>query len=159
MTFIVAMDVNRGMGWKGRLPWRLPADLAHFRKTTTGHAVVMGRKTWDSIGRPLPRRTNIVLSRRPAPAEAEGVLWAGSPEEALRLAGNSQVFVIGGAEVFRLFLPMADRILLTLIHHEFPADTFFPELEEEAWRLVSSIPGITDEENPYSYTFLEYVRS
>lgn len=159
ITIIAAMDQNRGIGWKGRLPWRLPADLGRFRRITTGHAVLMGRKTWASIGQPLPDRTNIVLSRRPAPAEGDGALWADSPEAGLRLAGDGEVFIIGGAEIYNLLLPRADRLLLTMIHHDFPADTFFPELEEAAWRLASSVPGVTDEKNPYRYTFLEYLRT
>ncbi|RAV04122.1 dihydrofolate reductase [Paenibacillus sp. YN15] len=157
ITLIAAMDQNRGIGREGRLPWRLPGDLARFRRITTGHAVLMGRKTWESIGRPLPDRTNIVLSRRPAPADAQGVLWASTPEEGLKLAGEGEVFIIGGAEVFKLFLPRADRLLLTLIHQAFPADTFFPKVEEGQWELASVVPGMTDEDNPYSYDFREYL--
>lgn len=158
ITLIAAMDQNRGIGWQGRLPWRLPADLDRFRRITTGHAVLMGRKTWDSIGRPLPERTNIVMSRHKAPAEANGVLWASSPEEALRLAGDGEKFIIGGAEIYRLFLPRADRLLLTRVNGEFQADAFFPEVEEEQWEQVGVVPGSTDTDNPYSYEFLEYLR-
>ncbi|MNC36758.1 Dihydrofolate reductase [compost metagenome] len=150
------MDQNRGIGREGRLPWRLPADLARFRRMTTGHAVLMGRKTWDSIGHPLPERTNIVLSRNPAPADAHGALWASSPEQGLELAGDGEVFIIGGAQIYSLFLPRADRLLLTQLHHQFPADAFFPEPDGARWQLVSVVPGITDEDNPYSYEFREY---
>ncbi len=158
ITLIAATDQNRGIGLQGRLPWRLPADLDRFRRITTGHAVLMGRKTWESIGRPLPERTNIVMSRHPASAEAKGVLWAASPEEALRVAGNGEVFIIGGAEIYSLFLPRADRLLLTRIHGEFQADAFFPELDEEQWEQAEAVPGVTDKDNPYSYEFREFRR-
>lgn len=158
ITLIAATDQNRGIGLQGRLPWRLPADLDRFRRITTGHAVLMGRKTWESIGRPLPERTNIVMSRHPAPAEANGVLWASSPEEAIRLAGDGDVFIIGGAEIYSLFLPRADRLLLTRIHGEFQADAFFPELDEEQWEQAEAVPGVTDKDNPYSYEFREFRR-
>lgn len=158
ITLIAATDENRGIGLQGRLPWRLPADLDRFRRITTGHAVLMGRKTWESIGRPLPGRTNIVMSRHPSPAEANGLLWAASPEEALRLAGDGEVFIIGGAEIYSLFLPLADRLLLTRLHGEFQADAFFPEVDEQQWEQVDAVPGVTDRENPYAYEFLEYRR-
>ncbi|MDF2935232.1 MAG: dihydrofolate reductase [Paenibacillaceae bacterium] len=159
ITLIAAMDQNRGIGREGRLPWRLPADLARFRRITTGHAVLMGRKTWDSLSRPLPERTNIVLSRQPAPAETLGALWAPSPEKGLELAGGGEVFIIGGAETYSLFLRRADRLLLTMIHHDFPADAFFPQRDEARWELVSSVPGVTDEENPYRFTYQEFLRT
>lgn len=158
ITLIAATDQNRGIGLQGRLPWRLPADLDRFRRITTGHAVLMGRKTWESIGRPLPERTNIVLSRHPAPAEANGVLWASSPEEALRLARDGEVFIIGGAEIYALFLPRADRLLLTRINGEFQADAFFPEVDEGQWKQVAAVPGVTDRDNPFSYEFREFRR-
>ncbi len=158
ITLIAATDQNRGIGLQGRLPWRLPADLDRFRRITTGHAVLMGRKTWKSIGRPLPERTNIVMSRHPAPVEANGVLWASSPEEALRLAGDGEVFIIGGAEIYGLFLPRADRLLLTRINGEFQADAFFPEVDEGQWKQVAAVPGVTDRDNLFSYEFREFRR-
>lgn len=158
ISFVVAMDQNRGIGYKGRLPWHLPADLKFFKETTTGHTILMGRKTFESIGRPLPNRTNVVLTGNPD-FRAEGVEIVRSPEEALkRFAADRDLYVIGGAEIFRQLLPFADKLIVTRIGHSFAADTFFPELAVEEWREVSCVPGVTDELNPYPYQFVELVR-
>lgn len=157
VTFIVAMDRNRGIGLHNKLPWHLPADLKFFRHTTTGHAVLMGRKTYESIGKPLPNRTNVVLTRDPG-FRAEGVTVLHSPEEAVRQFEDGELFVIGGAEIFNRLLPLADKLLVTWIDHEFEADTFFPELREDEWRVTSRTPGVTDEKNPYKFEFVTYER-
>lgn len=158
ITFVVAMDRRGGIGFRNKLPWHLPADLRFFRETTTGHVILMGRKTYEAIGRPLPNRTNVVLTRdrtfRP-----EGVTVLHTVEEALRLYGEEELYVIGGAEIFKLLLPLADKLVVTRIDQEFEADTFFPEIGEEQWRITSRVPGITDEQNPYSYEFLTYERT
>lgn len=157
MIFVAAMDRNRGIGFLGRLPWHLPADLKFFRRTTLGHTVLMGRKTFDSIGRPLPDRTNIVLTGNTR-FQAEGVKVIHSPEEAASLAFREDVYVIGGGEVFRLLMPWADKLILTRIDHQFPADVFFPALDESRWTVQTAARGITDQQNPYSYEFVELVR-
>ncbi|MET0961618.1 MAG: dihydrofolate reductase [Noviherbaspirillum sp.] len=132
-TLIVAMDRKRGIGIANQLPWRLPEDLAHFKRTTTGHAIVMGRKTYESVGRPLPGRRNIVVSRNPA-WRAEGVSVAATPQQACELARDeTEVFIIGGAELFAQTLGLARRMIVTEIDGEFECDTFFPEISARDW--------------------------
>jgi dihydrofolate reductase len=140
VSLIVAMATNRVIGSNGTLPWHLPADLRRFRAETMGHHIVMGRSTFESIGRPLPGRTSIVLTRDPS-ASFPGVLVAHSLPEALeQSAGDRDVFVIGGEQVFRAALPIADRILLTEVRLDVGGDTVFPDLEPGAWTMVSSEP-------------------
>ncbi|MFD0868862.1 MULTISPECIES: dihydrofolate reductase [Paenibacillus] len=158
LTLIAAMDRNRVIGRDNDIPWKLPKDQMFFRQTTMGHPIVMGRKNYESMGRPLPGRRNIVLTRNPD-YRAEGCEVVASPEEALALvAADPEVFIIGGEEVYRLFLPYAHRLVLTMIDHEFGGDTFFPEVNEEEWKLISVTPGVTDERNPYRYDFHVYER-
>ena len=134
------MANDRVIGADGALPWYLPADLRQFKAVTMGHHIIMGRSTFESIGRPLPGRTNIVLSRDPA-ASFAGVIVAHSLAEAIEHSdGDPDLFVIGGEQVFRAALPIADRILLTEIRLDVAGDTVFPELEPEAWTVVSSRP-------------------
>jgi dihydrofolate reductase len=134
ITLIVAMDRKRGIGIANQLPWRLPEDLAHFKRTTTGHAIIMGRKTFDSIGRPLPGRRNIVVTRNPA-WRHEGAMTASTPEQARALARNEQeAFIIGGAELFAQTIALADRMIVTEIAGQFACDTFFPEVDAASWR-------------------------
>jgi dihydrofolate reductase len=157
IIFVVAMDQNRGIGYNGKLPWLLPADMKFFRETTTGHVVFMGRKTYESIGKPLPDRTNVVLTRDVS-FQAEGVQVAHSVKEAVSRYSDEDLYVIGGAEIFKEMLPAADKLLITRIHHEFPADTYFPELKDEDWEQAACTPGVTDEKNPYTFEFVELVR-
>jgi dihydrofolate reductase len=134
ISLIVAMDRKRGIGIANHLPWRLPEDLAHFKRTTTGHAIIMGRKTFDSIGRPLPGRRNIVVTRNPG-WKKEGVLTAATPEQACALAQDEQeAFIIGGAELFIQTMALVDRMIVTEIAAEFDCDTFFPEVDPAAWQ-------------------------
>jgi dihydrofolate reductase len=134
ITFIVAMDRQRGIGINNRLPWHLPEDLAHFKRTTTGHPIIMGRKTYESIGRPLPNRRNIVVTRN-ASWRAEGVETAASPQAACDLiAEGEQAFIIGGAELFAQTLALADCLIVTEIDGVYPCDTFFPEINSDQWK-------------------------
>lgn len=131
ITIIAAMADNRVIGKDGAIPWHVPADLARFKSLTTGHPVIMGRKTFASIGRPLPGRLNIILSLQEK-YQPEGCLVARSPEEALALAGAAdEVFICGGGEVYRKMLPLANRIDLTVVHLEAEGDTFFPALPDD----------------------------
>lgn len=123
---IVAMTPDRVIGKDGTLPWHLPADLAFFKRTTTGHPIVMGRKTYDSIGRPLPKRRNIVLTRDPG-WSAPGVEVIHSPDDLFHLGLQGDVFIIGGSTVYDAFLPRLDEILVSRVHHLYPGDTVFPE--------------------------------
>lgn len=128
ISIIAAMASNGAIGRDGGLPWHLPADLRRFRELTTGHTVIMGRKTFESIGRPLPERVNIVITRQAGFGEP-GVTVAGSLEEALSMAsGEGEVFICGGGEIYLQALPLADRIYLTLIDRPFDGDAFFPEI-------------------------------
>ena len=161
---ILAMDENRVIGKDNKLPWHLPAELAYFKRVTMGHPIIMGRKTHESIGRPLPGRVNIVMTRDQE-YEAEGVVIVHSVEETMSLlpgimqtSQSAEAFVIGGAEVIRLFWPFADKLYITKIHYAFEGDTFFPEISEAEWKLVVKEKGITDEKNPYQYDYLIYER-
>jgi dihydrofolate reductase len=165
ISLIVAMDENRGIGYQNRLPWRLSADMKHFKSITMGHHLVMGRKTFQSIGRALSGRTMIVLSRQAGYASVlpEGCLTARSLEEALDLArerGETEVFVIGGAEVYRSALPLADRIYLTRVYATVPADVHFPEIRQEDWAPGEVRLFGADEQNqhPFSMVVLERAR-
>lgn len=136
VTLIAAMAANRVIGRGNALPWRLPADLRRFKRLTMGHFVLTGRRTWESIGGPLPGRRLIVVSRRPA-FHAEGIWTAGSIEEALALAGDEDVFVAGGEQIYRQTIDTAVRIELTRIEREFEGDAVFPRFEGAGWRLAA----------------------
>jgi dihydrofolate reductase len=155
---IWAMDRNRLIGLDNGMPWRLPAEQAYFRRITSGHAILMGRKTYDSLSmKPLPKRHNIVLTRDLS-FQAEGCTVIHTKEEALRIAERETLFIIGGSEVYSLFLPVADRLYITEIDHVFEGDAYFPEFDLTEWTEVSREPGLTDEKNPYAYKFLVYER-
>jgi dihydrofolate reductase len=165
ISIIAAMGRNRAIGRDNRLPWHLPADLKRFKALTRGHTLVMGRRTFESIGRPLPWRTTIVITRRPDYAP-EGVLTAPSLDAALELAartGDGELFIGGGEEIFRLGLDRADRLYLTCIDQDFPADTFFPHFDESQWRLVEredhpAAAGGTGDDPPFAFSFLTWDR-
>ena len=132
LSLIVAIDAQGGIGVRNTLPWRLPEDLAHFKRVTNGHPIVMGRKTFDSIGRALPNRRNIVVTRNPAWAH-EGVEAAGSLEQALALAGPVDSFVIGGAQLYAEAIKLADQLIVTEIAQTFACDAFFPAIDKNVW--------------------------
>jgi len=136
LTLVVAMDAQRGIGVDNKLPWHLPEDLAHFKRVTLGHPIIMGRKTFDSIGRPLPKRRNIVVTRNAGWAH-EGVEAAGSLPEAIALAGDEQASIIGGAQIFAESLQLADRMIVTHIDGVYRCDTFFPEIDAALWTVTA----------------------
>jgi dihydrofolate reductase len=154
---IWAMDRNGLIGREGRLPWHLPAELAYFRRTTMGHPVIMGRKTFESLGKPLPGRRNVVLSRNPD-FRPEGAEVAHDVPDVLERFRGVPFFVIGGAQIYRAFLPLADKLYVTRIDHAFEGDEHFPEVDWHAWRLVSDEPGPSDERNAYPFRFQVYER-
>jgi dihydrofolate reductase len=159
LSLIVAVAENGVIGNRGDLPWRLSADLRRFRRLTMGHHVIMGRKTFESIRRPLPGRTLIVITRQPN-YDGRGALMAASLDEALRLAENDErAFAIGGAEIFRLALPRSDRMYQTVVHDRPAGDTFFPAWNEAEWRLVEEQHGQADEKNSADYTFRTWERT
>lgn len=155
ISLMVAHDPNHVIGKENQLPWHIPEDLAYFKKHTVGKGIVMGRNTYESIGRPLPKRRNIVVSRR-ADLQIEGTDVVHSLEDAVRLAAevHEEVMIIGGEQIFRSILPKADRLYITLIHKEFDGDTYFPEYGE-GWELVSQSDRFQSGEIPYSYLIYE----
>ena len=153
-SLIVARARNGAIGLANAMPWHLPADLAHFKRTTLGHPVIMGRRTWESIGRALPGRKNIVVSRTPG-FRAEGAQVVGSLEEAWRAAeGAEEAFVIGGARLYAEALPEADRIYLTDVMAEVEGDTFFPRLDPREWRETLLAEQPADGRNAFALRFL-----
>lgn len=143
---IAAMASNRVIGRDGHLPWHLPEDLKFFKETTLGHPILMGRKTWESLGRPLPKRRNLVLSRSLDPAAAAGAEILRDPEQLESLGLEGTVFVIGGAEIYRLLMPRTSEILLTVLDQESEGDTVFPlfESEFEAPEIIQKLPGTAE---------------
>jgi len=158
VSIIAAMDRNRLIGNKNQLPWHLPADLAHFKKVTMGKPIIMGRKTFESIGRALPGRTSIVLTRA-SDFRGENVLVAHSLHQALEYAaGNDEVMIIGGSSIYELALPEADRLYLTYVEETYQGDAWFPEFEPGKWRVIASEAHAADEKNPSNYRFVTYER-
>ncbi len=158
LSIIVAMAANGVIGRDNELPWHLPADLQHFKQTTMGKPILMGRKTFESIGRPLPGRTNIVITRDDS-YTAQGCVVVTSIEDALKAAaGHDEVMVIGGAELYRQVLPEAKTIYLTRIHESFEGDTRFPEIRNTEWHQVERVDHEADEKNPYDYSFIRLDR-
>jgi len=158
ISIIAAMANNRVIGKEGALPWHLPADLKHFKALTLGKPIVMGRKTYASIGRPLPGRTNIVLTRD-LKFYAAGVTVVHSWIDALVACGSAEeVMVIGGAELYAQVLPEADWLYLTLVDHEVDGDAYFPEWSTSEWHEVQRVECPKDAENPYAMTFLTLIR-
>ncbi len=159
ISIIAALARNRVIGIHNRLPWRLPADLKFFRRTTLGHAVIMGRKNYESIGRPLPQRQNIVLSTDSG-YQAPGCQVRHSLAAALAAAGDDpEIFIIGGANLYAQALPLAERMYLTLIEAEFDGDAWFPEYDEREWREIAREEHAPDADNPYRFSFLTLQRA
>lgn len=158
LSLIVAIDRRGGIGKDNQLLWHLPADLKHFKSITTGHTVIMGRKTHESIGRPLPNRRNIVLSRRQI-GKPDGYEVMGSLDEALISCQDEQkAFVIGGAEIYRLAIDKADELYLTRVDTLADADTFFPDFNADEWELRSKEELPADEKNAFACAFEYYTR-
>jgi dihydrofolate reductase len=158
VSIIAAMADNRVIGRGNRLPWHLPADLAHFKRLTLKKPIVMGRRTWESLPGLLPQRTHIVVSRDSS-YRAEGCILVGSPREAVAAAGDvSEVMVIGGAALYRDMLPLADRMYLTRVAALVDGDVFFPEWDPDCWREVAREERGRDERNRYDLTFLTLER-
>ena len=162
LALIAAYAQNRVVGIDNKLPWHLPEDLKYFKRCTSGKAIIMGRKTFDSIGRPLPNRTNIVITRNPA-FKAEGVKVVSTLEAAIELAkavneinGIDEVMVIGGATIYELTLPIADRLYLTHVHAKVEGDAYFPEVDFSNWHEVERADYSASETNPYDYSFVVY---
>ena len=158
LSLIEAVSANGVIGDRGRIPWHLPADLRRFKRLTMGHHLLMGRKTFESLPRLLPGRTSIVLTRQPD-YSAPGALVVHRLEDALRLAAaDEQPFVIGGAELYRETLPLADRLFLTVVEASVPGDTHFPEWNPADWERVEQVGYPADQQHAHAYRFECYVR-
>lgn len=154
VAMIAAMAAGRVIGRDNQMPWHMPADLKHFKEVTMNKPVLMGRKTFESIGRPLPGRRNIIISRQLL--DIQGTEWAGSIEQALeKVADVEEVMVIGGGEIYRQCLPLASRLYLTLIELETEGDAWFPDYQQDyEWQITSEEQYLPDERNPHAYRFL-----
>lgn len=155
ISLIVAMDRNRGIGVNNTLPWRLSADLKMFKQLTMGHHIIFGRKTYESIGKPLPGRTTIIITRN-IQYNAEGCIVVQTIEQAIdvaRNAGEEECFICGGAEIYNQSLDVADKLYLTEVHADVHADTFFPQIGEQEWQTISKQDFPSDEKNQYDFTF------
>ena len=158
ISMIAAMGKDRVIGYNNKMPWHLPADLQFFKHTTLGSPIIMGRKTYNSIGRPLPGRLNIILSRNKN-LTIEGCTVVNTLKEALAAAkGFDEIFITGGAHLYNKFLEKADRLYLTLIDEEFQGDTFFPDYTQYQWKEVERVVNQADSKNVYPYTFLTLER-
>lgn len=157
ISIIVAIAENRAIGKDNKLLWHLSDDLKRFKKLTTGHAVVMGKKTYESLPfRPLPNRRNIVISDIPND-QIDGCVMAYSIDDAIeKMDDDKENFIIGGGSVYRQFLNIANKLYITKVLHSFEADTFFPEIDHDVWKLVDRQDNDPDEKNPYPYSFLIY---
>jgi dihydrofolate reductase len=157
VSIIVAIAKNGIIGDKNSLLWHISEDMRFFRETTSGHPVIMGRKTYDSLGRPLPKRTNVVISR--TTKHIEGCTVVGSLEEAIALfPKEEEVFIIGGAQIYALAMEVADRLYLTRVEHDYQGDTSFPEWDESKWKLISRTPYERGEKYEYPFAFECYDR-
>jgi dihydrofolate reductase len=159
IAIVVAAAENNVIGKDNGLIWHLPADLRHFKQITMGHPILMGRKTYESIGKPLPGRTSIIITTQ-QDYSAEGCIVTHSLHEALERAkqSNESLYIIGGAEIYKQALPLTDTIYLTRLHHTFDGDVYFPELKEAEWETMEQEHHEPDEKNKYSYSFLTLKR-
>ena len=161
ITVIAAIGKNNELGKENDLIWHLPADLKRFKKLTSGHHIIMGRNTYESIGKPLPNRTTIIITSNKN-YQQKGCLTASSIEEAIQLAKNdSEIFIIGGAQIYKQVLAskIIDRLDITHVHGSFDADVFFPEINIEHWKEVHREDFKADDKNKYDYSFVSYIRN
>ncbi len=156
-SLIVAIAKNHVIGKDNQLIWHLPADLKYFKRVTLGHTIIMGRKTYDSMGKPLPNRTNVVITRQ-QDFHPDGVIVKSSLEEALKGLQLDEVFIIGGGEIFKHALPLMDKLYVTEIDHDFDGDVFFPPINLDVWKLEEAHPQEKDDKNPYNFSFNIYTR-
>ncbi|RNI31985.1 dihydrofolate reductase [Rufibacter immobilis] len=160
IALVVAIAENRVIGKDNQLIWHLPKDLQHFKKLTMGHPMVMGRKTFEAIGKPLPGRTSIIVTRQKDFQAPAGCLVCASLEEALQqaLSINEQVMVVGGGEIYRQALPLAEVVYLTLVHESFEGDVTFPDLDADAWEVTAQEEHEADERHAYPFSFFTFRR-
>ena len=159
ITIIAAIANNNALGKDNKLIWHLPADLKRFKKVTSGHCVIMGRKTFESLGKPLPNRTNIIITRNKN-YKAEGCIVVNSLDQAIETAKkeDSHPLNLGGAEIYKQAMTIADKLDLTFVHHSFDADAFFPEIDFSIWKQESREDFKADEKNNYNFSFVTYTK-
>lgn len=160
VTIIAAIGENNALGKDNQLIWHLPADLKRFKKMTLNHVVIMGRKTFESLGKPLPNRTNIIITRDKN-YKFEGCIVVNSVQDALKkaLKEDENPFILGGAEIYKQAMPFVDRLDLTFVHNKFDADVYFPEINKVAWKEISREDFKADEKNKYDYSFVTFART
>ncbi|WP_174613558.1 dihydrofolate reductase [Virgibacillus ihumii] len=161
ISLLVAMDKNKTIGLNNDLPWHIPNDLKFFKEKSTGNTIIMGRKTYESMGGPLPNRNNVVLTKKQMdfPDEVEVINNLDTIYDWNNDYPDKELFVIGGANIFKQVMPYADRMYITWIDEAFNGDTFFPEFSDTDWKLTSKEKGEKNEKNPYDYYFLQYDRN
>lgn len=158
ISLIAAMDLNRVIGKDNDIPWRIPEDWKHVQRVTNGHPIILGRKNLESIGRALPNRRNIVMTRDHN-YQFDGCEIVHSIEEVFEaVKGEDEIFIFGGEEIYKMFMPYVTKMYITCIHHEFEGDTFFPEFNMSEWKGLAGKKGIKDDKNPYDYYFHVYER-
>jgi len=158
ISIIVAIGKNRVIGKDNQLIWHLPADLKRFKQITMGHSMIMGRKTFESIGKALPGRTTVIVTRDKNYKQVN-CLVANSTEQAIEICKNdSEIFIVGGAQIFEKAIALTDKIYLTQIHESFDGDVFFPALNEDEWKIISQEDHTADEKNKYDYSFINYMK-
>ncbi|MBA6156014.1 dihydrofolate reductase [Tenacibaculum sp. S7007] len=159
ITIIAAIAKNNALGKDNDLIWHLPADLKRFKKVTSGHHILMGRNTFESIGKPLPNRTSVIITRNQDYFK-DGCLIANSIEDALEISKDDDAFIIGGAQIYKQAIEkgLVDKLDITIVHHDFEADVFFPEIDMNVWKEVAREDFKADEKNKYDYSFVSYIR-
>mgnify|MGYP002629628159 FL=1 len=159
ITIIAAIAENKALGKGNQLIWHLPADLKRFKKVTANHHVIMGRKTFESLGKPLPNRANIIITRNNS-FQAEGCLIVNSLQQAIEVSKEDKnPYILGGAEIYTQAIEIADKLDLTFVHHHFEADAFFPEIDKKIWKETSRQDFKADEKNNYDFSFVTYIRN
>lgn len=160
LTIIVAAAENDAIGKHNKLIWHISDDLKRFKNLTSGHHIIMGRKTFESFPKPLPNRTHVVITRNPNYKVPEGVIVVHTLEDAIKVSANDpQPYVIGGGEIYKQAILVADKIELTRVHESFPADTFFPKIDPSSWKVTNSVFYKKDDKNEFDFTFFTYVRA
>ncbi|AOW22050.1 diacylglycerol kinase [Urechidicola croceus] len=159
LTLIAAIGSNNALGKDNDLIWHLPADLQHFKNSTSGHHIIMGRNTFESIGKALPNRTNVIITRNPN-YSVENCIIVNTLEDAIKIAENdNNPFIVGGAQIYNQAINLVDKLIITEVHKDFEADTFFPKIDKSIWKEVNRQNFKADEKNKYDYSFVTYLKN
>ncbi len=158
ITIIAAVAANNALGKNNQLIWHLPADLKRFKETTSGHHIIMGRKTFESLGKALPNRTTIIITRNKKFKAKDCIVVSSLNEALIKAEVDKNPFILGGAEIYKQAIKIADILDLTIVHHNFEADVFFPEIDKSIWKEISRQDFKSNEQNKYDYSFVTYNR-